>query len=92
VVNSEDARQIARIEEDLERTRKLASSGITTREELVRTLLPILPLQFQPSLQPEDVTERLRRRIRAIAPNAAQIALNEDVPVTEVVRLLGEKA
>jgi hypothetical protein len=82
-------RQIHWIEEDLERTRKVAACGLASREDLVRALLPVLPLQYQPLLQPEDVTERLRARIRAISPSASDIVLDESVSVTEVVRLLG---
>ena len=82
-------RQANWIEEDLDRTRKIAACGISTREDLVRALLPILPLQYQALLRPEDVTERLKRRILNIAPKAANVALDEAVPAAEVVRLLG---
>jgi hypothetical protein len=84
-------RQVRWIEEDLERTRKIAACGITSRESLVLALLPVLPLQYQPVLDREDfdVTHRLRRRIADIADNAADTALDEAVSPTEVVRLLG---
>jgi hypothetical protein len=83
-------RQINSIEEDLERTRKIAACAISTREDLVRALLPILPLQHQAVLRPEDITERLKRRILNIAPKAANVALDETVSAVEVARLLGE--
>ena len=82
-------REVNRIEEDLDRTRKIAACGLASREDLKRALLPILPLQFQAELRPEDVTERLQTRIRAIAPKASKVALDDTVPVSEVVRLLG---
>jgi hypothetical protein len=82
-------RQVRWIEEDLERTRKIAACSISTREDLMRALLPILPLQYQPVLRVEDVTERLKRRILNIAPKAANVALDESIPVAEIVRLLG---
>jgi len=82
-------RQVRWLEEDLERTRKIAGCGIASREDLMRVLLPVLPLQYQPVLLAEDVTERLQRRILNIAPRAADVALDEAVPVAEVVRLLG---
>ncbi len=85
----EQIRQVQGIEEDLERTRKIAACGLATREDLVRALLPVLPLQYQPALRAEDVTERLQRRIRTIAPRASDVALDEAVPAAEVVRLLG---
>jgi hypothetical protein len=87
--DSLQSRQVRWIEEDLDRTRKIAACGIATREDLMRALLPVLPLQFQAVLRPEDVTERLKRRILNIAPKAANVALEESIPVAEVVRLLG---
>jgi hypothetical protein len=84
------SRKVRWIEEDLQRTRKLAACGVTTREDLVRALLPILPLQYQPVLQVESVTDRLHRRIRTIAPKAADVVLKESVPAADVARLLGE--
>jgi len=82
-------RQVRWIEEDLEHTRKIAACGLATREDLLRALLPVLPLQYQPVLRPEDVTERLLTRIRTIAPRAAHVMLNPAVSPSEVVRLLG---
>ncbi|HVL69395.1 MAG TPA: hypothetical protein VM364_19210 [Vicinamibacterales bacterium] len=82
------AREIRWIEEDLERTRKLAATGVVSRDELITALLPVLPFQYQPRLDVEDLTQRLRKRIAAIAPAAADSALDETVPVTDVVRLL----
>lgn len=84
-------RQVCWIEEDLERTRKIAACGLASREDLVRALLPLLPLQYQPALQVESVTDRLQRRIGFIAPAASAIALDDSVPASEVVSLLGEK-
>jgi len=81
-------RAVRWIEEDLDRTRKIAACGVASREDLVRGLLPILPLQNQAVLRAEDVTERLKRRILSIAPKAAEVALDEAVPVSEVVPLL----
>ncbi len=85
-------RQVRWIEEDLDRTRKVAACGLASREDLVRALLPVLPLQYQPVLRAEDVTERLRTRVRTIAPRASDVALDESVLPAEVVRLLGGPA
>jgi hypothetical protein len=82
-------RQVRWIEEDLNRTRKIGACGIVNRDDVIRALLPILPLQYQAVLRTEDVTERLKRRILSIAPRAAEIALDENVSVAEVVPLLG---
>jgi hypothetical protein len=82
-------REIRQIEEDLERTRKIAACGLTGRDEVVTAMLPVLPLQYRPRLDGEDLTERLRKRIATFAPMAADAALNEQVSPAEVVRLLG---
>jgi hypothetical protein len=82
-------REIRQIEENLERTRKIAASGVNHREALIATLLPLLPLQQQPALDREDVAERFRRRVVAIAPSAAEILLNESVHPKDVARRLG---
>lgn len=76
------------IEEDLERTRKLAATGIVSRDELIGALLPILPFQYQPKLEIEDLTQRLRKRIAAIAPAAVDVVLDEHIPAADVVPLL----
>jgi hypothetical protein len=83
-------RRVQWIDEDQDRTRKIAACGLESREDLVRALLPILPLQHQPVLQIEDFTERVRMRIRNIAPKAADIVLDKSTSPAEVVRLLGE--
>lgn len=82
-------REVRWIEEDLERTRKVAACGLASREDLLRALLPVLPLQYQPVLRPEDVTERLQTRIHTIAPRASHVVLDLAVSAAEVVRLLG---
>ena len=64
---------------------------IASREDLVRVLLPVLPVQYQPALQHEDLTARLQKRIADIAPQAAHSILDLEVPVSEAVRLLGER-
>jgi hypothetical protein len=84
-------REIRWIEEDLERTRKIAASGLTSRDEILTALLPLLPIQRQPLLDSEDfdITQRLRKRIASIAPEAANAVLDRTVTAAEVVRLLG---
>jgi len=85
------SREIRWIEENLERTRKIAASGLASREEILTALLPLLPIQRQPLLESEDfdLTQRLEKRIAAIAPEAAKAVLNKSIVPAEVVRLLG---
>jgi hypothetical protein len=89
--DDEQSRQIRRIEENLERTRKIAACGVGTGAEVVTALLPILPLQYRPRLEQEDYVDRLRRRIADFAPAAADAALSEDVPAADVALMLGTK-
>lgn len=84
------SRQVRWIDENLERTRKIAACGLASRDDLLRALLPVLPLQYQPVLRAEDVTERLQTRIRTIAPRASRVVLDQAVSPAEVIRLLGE--
>jgi len=84
-----DTRAIRSIEEDLERTRKIAATGVDHREALVGALLPLLPLQQRPVLDQEDVAARFRRRVLAIASSAADIVLDESVSPKDVARRLG---
>lgn len=89
VATDVDRREIGKIEENLERTRKLAASGISSREELIGVLLPLLSIQFQPKLPDGDITARLKRRIGEIAPGVRDITLDNAVPVADVLSLLG---
>jgi hypothetical protein len=84
-------REIRWIEEDLERTRKIAGCGLTSTSDVVTALLPLLPLQYQPLLDSEDfdLTQRLLKRIANIAPAATDAALDKEILPSEVVRLLG---
>lgn len=86
--SSDESRQVRWIEEDLERTRKIASCGVATRDDLVKVLLAILPIQYEPKLQTEDSTARLKRQIQGITPKAADVVLDPAVSPAEVVRLM----
>jgi hypothetical protein len=91
----EDERRAIRwIEENLDRTRKITGIVPNGRSELVTALLPLLPIQYQPRLDSEDfdLTQRLRRRIASIAPQAEHAALDTSVTAAEVVRLLGAES
>jgi hypothetical protein len=84
-----EAREIRQIEENLDRTRKIARSGFNSHADVVTALLPILPLQYEPRLEDEDLGERLRKRIAGFAPDVADAALDDRIEAAEVVRLLG---
>ena len=88
--SDDEMRQVRRLEENLEKTRKLAAGGLAGREEIVTALLPILPIQYRPRLEGEDLTDRLKKRIATIDPAVTEIALDDRVAPAEVVRLLGD--
>jgi len=92
--NDIESRAIRWIEENLDRTRKIAACGLTSREDVARVLLPVLPLQYQPLMDAEDLdlTHRLRSRIASIAPSAVSAVLDNKVSPVEVVRLLGAES
>lgn len=87
---SHEKRKVRWVEENLRRTRKIAAVDLRSREELVRALLPVLPLQHRVSVQLEDLSERLRVRISSIAPEAGRTVFDSAVSPEEVARLLGE--
>lgn len=83
-------RTIRRIEENLDRTRKLAACAVSTKERLIDALLPVLAVQQKPALENESFEERLRRRLaRTISP-LAERAADEDADPTEIVKILRE--
>ncbi len=64
----EIARQIERIEEDFSMARKLARGDIRSADDLRAALLPLLPIQAQPSLGKSHISERLRSRLSELSP------------------------
>ncbi len=90
-VDDMQAREIRQIEENQERTRKIAACGLSSHEDTVFALLPILPIQYRPRLEEENYVDRLRKRIADFAPNVADAVLNEDVSPAEVAHMLGTK-
>lgn len=56
------------VEENLVRTRKIARSGMASREEIQRAILPLIPLQSPPNLQPVNMNDEIRLRASQIPP------------------------
>lgn len=90
--SDDEQRKIRWIEENLERTRKIAAAGLLTRKDITTALLPLLPIVTKPVLAPEDSRERLRRRIAAIAPGVEDSALDASVAPQEVLRRIGGRS
>jgi hypothetical protein len=86
--SEEERREVRWIEEDLERTRKITRTGVVTRDDVVKALLPLLPIVAKPLLEPEDSKQRLLRRIEVIAPRVRDVVLDDAVSPKEVAALL----
>jgi hypothetical protein len=77
---------LSAIEEDLTGTRKIARAGIADVADLRSALLPLLPLQNAPVLDPVDVSAEIRQRATDVAPAALDAFLSsaEDAVVIQV--------
>lgn len=56
------------IEENLIGTRKIARAGIGSNEVMARALLPLLPIQNAPNLEPVDMKAEIRIRTTQLPP------------------------
>jgi hypothetical protein len=90
--NEDQVSSIRWIEENLDRTRKLAASDVRTREDVETALLPLLPILTTPQLSSETTTQRLTRRLRVIAPAVAEQVLDEEVSPNDIAALLSERS
>jgi hypothetical protein len=88
VSDTEQTRQVSWIEENLDRTRKLAACGVNAREAILKTFLPILSLQYKPLLDSDDYEERLRRRLATISPSALDATFDLTLDPSEVLSIL----
>lgn len=89
--SEEERREVRWIEEDLERTRKITGTGVITRDDVIKALLPLLPIMAKPLLVPEDSKQRLQRRIEVIAPRVLDFVLDDAVSPNDVAVLLRSK-
>lgn len=86
--SDEERREVRWIEENLERTRKITATGVMTREDVVNSLLPLLPVMAKPLLTPEDSTQRLSNRLEKILPRFGKLVLDDAVSPAEVAERL----
>lgn len=61
---NEHNNRLLEIEEDFQSTRKIAQSNLLSRADVVRALLPLLPLQNFVQLKEDDPISRLRTRVQ----------------------------
>jgi hypothetical protein len=64
------------IEEDLTGTRKIARAGIGDIEQLRAALLPMLPIQHAPILEPVDMPTEIRLRTSELPGRAVDAFLS----------------
>jgi hypothetical protein len=83
--------KIRAIEEDLERTRKMAAANLTTRDAVTFALLPLLPILTKPVIAQEDALQRLKRRIAVISPGLEDAVLDSSIDVNDIINRLDER-
>ncbi|NOD62035.1 MULTISPECIES: hypothetical protein [unclassified Ruegeria] len=86
--NAKNTALLARIEEDLSGTRKIARGVGTTVDEIRQGLLPLLRIQNPPILDPVDMVEEIRARADGLPVKAVEAFLLR-APNSEVLRLMG---
>lgn len=79
---------LARIEEDLSGTRKIARGVGTAVDEIRQGLLPLLNIQNPPVLDPVDMVAEIRARADGLPVKAVEAFLLK-APNAEVLRLMG---
>jgi hypothetical protein len=75
------------IEENLVGTRKIARAGVKATEELRSALLPLLPVQNSPRLEPVDVPAEIRLRTGELPAEGVEAFLSDASEAT-VLQLL----
>jgi hypothetical protein len=78
---------LSAIEEDLAGTRKVARANIADIADVRAALLPLLPLQSAPMLEPVDVASEIRQRTTELPPHAVDAFLStaNDAMVMQVL-------
>jgi hypothetical protein len=81
--------QLLAIDEDFQGTRKIARAGLISHADVVRALLPLLPIQNRVTLASEDLFLRLRDRVEL--PERSLLALLKGVDSKEIANMLLEE-
>ena len=80
---------LSAVEEDLSGTRKIARAGIVDLDGLRSVLLPLLPIQSAPRLEPVDMRGEIRLRTTELPDRAVEAFLSQ-APVAVVDQALEE--
>ena len=86
---NEERTKLLAIEEDFRGTRKIARSSVFTRQDLIRALLPLLPIQYLVTLISGDSMKMLRTRLNLSEVEKSTL-LGEYTPREVVSIFLGE--
>ncbi len=86
-----DSAGLNAIEEDLAGTRKIARANIADIADVRAALLPLLPLQSAPMLEPVDVMSEIRQRATEL-PARAVAAFLSTADDTVVMQVLEEQS
>jgi hypothetical protein len=86
--SAELASKIFEVEHDFRGTRKIARTGIISKEDLRMAILPLLPLQNMMILSKSDFSQRIRERLSACHPILGEL-FNQTSPL-EISRALME--
>lgn len=82
----QDASSAALVEEDFRGARKIAAVGLSTDEDIVRAILPLLPIQNVVQTREENVRELLLQRLDL--PTAAKALIGDGASPSELVKIL----
>lgn len=82
-------RAVELIEEDFALTRKIARTGVRTQDDLERALLPLTAVRSQPLPSDTDFEDRLRSRLKDVAPDVLAAFLGS-APAEDVAKMLAE--
>ena len=85
---SEERTKLLAIEEDFRGTRKIARSSVFTRQDLIRALLPLLPIQYLVTLTSGDSMKMLHTRLN-LSELERSTLLGEHTPREVVSIFLG---
>jgi len=81
---------LSAIEEDLAGTRKIARGGVADMADVRAALLPLLPLQNAPMLDPVDVVAEIRQRATELSQRAVDAFLST-ADTAVVIQVLEEQ-
>jgi len=87
--SKEQRQKICEIEENFRGTRKIVRTGINSRSDIRKALLPFLPIQNLLSLRTEDIELRLRERLSPDGSNPL-VELLGPKTVKELTRIMEE--